>query len=89
MLAPIETDELVATCMGNHLCKACRKCSRCRYCHKLGDYSGVCQDQSRSDEAPALVRLFNVPGNRESSDPGIGNRVERFMLGMLRKLIEA
>jgi hypothetical protein len=42
MLAPTGHDELVATCVGNHPCKACKNCSQCRYCHKLGGYYGVC-----------------------------------------------
>jgi hypothetical protein len=42
LLAPIEADELVATCVGNHPCKACKNCTQCRYRHKFGGYCGVC-----------------------------------------------
>jgi hypothetical protein len=31
-------------------------------------------------------RVLNVAGNRESKDPGIGERVERFMLRVFRQL---
>jgi hypothetical protein len=34
------------------------------------------------------IRVLNVAGNPESSSPGIGERVERFMLAVLRKLAE-
>lgn len=34
------------------------------------------------------VRVLNVARNRESTSPGIGDRVERFMLAVFRKLAE-
>jgi hypothetical protein len=36
-------------------------------------------------EAPYIKRLM-IAGNRESRDPGIGDRVERFMLVVFRSL---
>jgi hypothetical protein len=32
------------------------------------------------------VRVLNVAGNRESLSPGIGDRVERFMARVFRRL---
>jgi Circularly permutated YpsA SLOG family len=32
------------------------------------------------------VRMLNVAGNRESRAPGIGDRVERFLADMFRRL---
>jgi hypothetical protein len=32
------------------------------------------------------VRVLNVAGNRESSNPGIGARVERFLVAVFRRL---
>jgi hypothetical protein len=32
------------------------------------------------------VRVLNVAGNRESRDPGIGERVERFLASVFRRL---
>ena len=33
---------MLATCVGNHPCKACKNCTACKYCHKDGGYCGVC-----------------------------------------------
>jgi hypothetical protein len=38
-----------------------------------------------ADEA-GKVRVLNMAGNRESTEPGIGERVERFLLVTLRQL---
>lgn len=35
------------------------------------------------------VRVLNVAGNRESKSPGIGERVERFLKEVLRRLESA
>jgi hypothetical protein len=32
------------------------------------------------------VRTLNVAGNRESTEPGIGDRVERFLVAAFRQL---
>jgi Circularly permutated YpsA SLOG family len=32
------------------------------------------------------VRVLNIAGNRESSNPGIGERAERFLLAVFRQL---
>ena len=42
IFAPIGDHERLATCVGNHPCKACKNCSQCKYCHKDGGYCGVC-----------------------------------------------
>jgi hypothetical protein len=34
------------------------------------------------------VRVLNVAGSRESRAPGIGDRVERFLLEVFRRLAE-
>ena len=34
------------------------------------------------------ISILNVSGNSELSNPGVGERVERFMLAVLRKLTE-
>jgi hypothetical protein len=32
------------------------------------------------------VRVLNVAGNREGTEPGIGERVERFLVAVFRQL---
>jgi Circularly permutated YpsA SLOG family len=33
------------------------------------------------------VRVLNVAGHRESTEPGIGDRVERFLLTFFRQMV--
>jgi hypothetical protein len=50
--------------------------------------------QTRPSEAVAWIaengiRVLNVAGNRERVSPGIGDRVERFMARVFRRLARA
>ena len=65
-----------------------------RACHDLGlPVFVVIDGLTRPSDVAAWiegeeVRVLNGAGNRESKSPGIGDRVERFMLAVFRKLWE-
>ena len=59
--------------------------------------SGRCSRSSRARRGPSDVvawleaggfRSLNVAGNRESGNPGIGERAERFLLAVFRQLAQ-
>jgi Circularly permutated YpsA SLOG family len=60
------------------------------------EYGRSCFDVDEKEKPSSVVRWIrmnsfkslNCAGNRESSNPGIGARTERFMLAVLRKLAE-
>ena len=34
-----------------------------------------------------MIHVLNVAGNRESTEPGIGERVEQFLLTVFRQMV--
>jgi hypothetical protein len=50
-------------------------------------YQGVSRPSEASTWIKAKgIRVLNVAGNRESSSPGIGDRVERFLGAVFKQL---